>query len=156
MSCFISCVRVVRARAKKLARTTGQRNRPAQPFCHKSETGAYAISLVKAKIQLIIEHSNAEWSKSPTFQGPMRNGCCCGLLLWAAAVWLCGEFHNPITSTISQCSQHAKHQTCDGPIKTCCSIKSVRKLETTVGKAASLILDCCWLIHERLIKHLSY
>ena len=61
MSCFISCVRVVRARAKKLARTTGQRNRPAKPFCHKSETGAYAISLVKAKIQLTIEHSNAEW-----------------------------------------------------------------------------------------------
>ena len=27
----------------------------------KQETGAYAISLVKAKIQLIIEHSNAEW-----------------------------------------------------------------------------------------------
>ena len=54
-------MRVVRAHAKKLARTTSQRNRPAQPFCHKSETGAYAISLVKAKIQLIIEHSNAEW-----------------------------------------------------------------------------------------------
>ena len=50
---------------QKLARTTSQRNRPAQPFCHKSETGAYAISLVKANIQLIIEHSNAEWIDPP-------------------------------------------------------------------------------------------